>query len=252
MTNELDQLKTDVFEYARLTLGDQIVDVELDPAHYEIAYKKAIGVYRQRAQNAYEESYLFLELQENQNLYTLPKEVQTVRQVFRRQFGNSQGPYSSSFDPFSSATLNTYLLNASPAGGLATYEFYSQYVELAAKMFGGFMNYTFNPTTKRLQLMRDPKGTGEVVLIWAYNLKPELALLSDYQTSQWIKDYTSAAAKHILGEAREKFGNLAGPQGGSQLNGAALKSESSAMLEKLETDLKLYMDGSTPYSFIFG
>ena len=250
--SDLDQLKTDVFDYARLRLGDQIVDVELDAAHYEVAFKRAVGVYRQRAQNAYEESYLFLELQENQNLYTLPNEVQTVRQVFRRQFGNSQGPYSSSFDPFSSATLNTYLLNASPIGGLATYEFYTQYVELAAKMFGGFMNYTFNPSTKQLQLIRDPKGTGEVVLIWAYNLKPEISLLSNYQTAQWIKDYTTAAAKQILGEAREKFASIAGPQGGSQLNGAALKLEAAAELEKLDNDLKLYMDGSTPYSFIIG
>jgi hypothetical protein len=125
-------------EYVRMTLGDQIVDLELDPAHYEAAYRRTMGTYRQRANNAYEECYIFLELQDDRNVYTLPQEVQSVREVFRRTIGNSQGPYSTSFDPFSSATINTYLMNYSSAGGLATYDFYTQYVELAARMFGGY------------------------------------------------------------------------------------------------------------------
>ena len=51
-------------------------------------------------------------------------------------------------------------------GGLATYDFYSQYVELTAKMFGGFLNYTYNSASKEITLMRDIKGSGEVVLLW--------------------------------------------------------------------------------------
>jgi hypothetical protein len=249
----LVELKKVVFDYTRLRLGDQIVDIELDPAHYEVAYSRAIGVYRQRAQNAYEESYNFLELQEDVNVYTMPAEVMSVRQVIRRQFGNTQGPSASNFDSFASASLNSYLLNAgSPMGGLATYEFYAQYVDLSAKMLGGFMNYTYNQATKKLQLIRDPKGTGEVVMIWAYNLKPEITLLTDLQISQWIKDFTTASAKQIMGEAREKFASIAGPQGGSQLNGAALKTEAQAEIDKLIEELKLYVDGSSPYSFIIG
>jgi hypothetical protein len=116
-------------------------------------------------------------------------------------------------------------MNFNVAGGLATYDFYSQYVELAARMFGGYMNYTYNSVTKKIQLIRDPKGTGENVLLWTYNLKPEINLLSDFQISQWIKDYMVANSKMIIGEAREKFGSIAGPQGGGTLNGAAMKAE---------------------------
>ena len=248
----IDIVKQNLIEYARLTLGDQIVDLELDPAHYEAAYQRTIGVYRQRAENAYEECYIFLELQEDLNIYTLPQEVQSVRQVFRRTIGNSQGPYSSSFDPFSSATLNTYLLNYSSAGGLATYDFYTQYVELAARMFGGFMNYTWNPVTKQIQLIRDPKGSGETVLLWVYQLKPEIALLSNYQIQQWIRDYMVAACKMIIGEAREKFAQIAGPQGGTSLNGAALKAEAQAQMDLKVEELKLYVDGSQPLTFVIG
>jgi hypothetical protein len=247
-----DGLKQQLFDYVRLTLGDQIVDLELDAEHYEAAYQRTIGTYRQRAQNAYEESYIFMELVANVNIYTLAQEIVTVRQIFRRTFGDSTGPFASNFDPFSQASLNVYLMNFNVAGGLATYDFYSQYVELAARMFGGYMNYTWNPVTKKLQLIRDPKGTGENILLWTYNLKPEVNLLSDFQISQWIRDYMVAACKMIIGEAREKFGTIAGPQGGGTLNGAAMKAEAQTVMDSKIEELKNYVDGSQPITWVIG
>jgi hypothetical protein len=248
----LAQLKQNLIDYVKLQLGDQIIDLELDPAHYESAYQKTIGTYRQRAQNAYEESYSFFDLIKDQNIYTLPQEIISVRQCFRRTFGDATGPFASNFDPFSQASLNVYLMNFNVAGGLATYDFYSQYVELAGRMFGAYFNYTYNPVTKKLQLMRDPKNTGEAVLIWTYNLKPEINLLSDYQISQWIRDYMVANAKMIIGEAREKFSGIAGPQGGTSLNGAAMKSEAKEAMLALEDQLVRYVDGSQPITWVIG
>ena len=74
--NTLPQLKQDLIEYVKLQLGDQIVDLELDPAHYEAAYQKTIGTYRQRAENAYEEAYIFMELIRDVNIYTRPRKLQ--------------------------------------------------------------------------------------------------------------------------------------------------------------------------------
>ena len=248
----LDTLKQNLFDYVRLQLGSQIVDLELDAEHFEAAYQRTIGVYRQRAQNAYEESYTFLELVTNVNIYDLPQEVITVRQIYRRTFGDSTGPFASNFDPFSQASMNVYLMNFNVAGGLATYEFYSDYVKMAGRMFGAYMNYTYNPVTKKLQLIRDPKGTGESVLMWTYNLKPEFNLLSDFQIVQWLRDYMVANCKMIIGEAREKFAQIAGPQGGSTLNGTAMKSEAQVQMDGLIEDLRRYVDGSQPLSFIIG
>jgi hypothetical protein len=247
-----ETLKQELIDYVRLQLGAQIIDLELDAEHYEAAYQRTLGVYRQRAQNAYEESYSFLELVTNVNIYDLPQEVITVRQIFRRTFGDSTGPFASNFDPFSQASMNVYLMNFNVAGGLATYDFYSQYVELAGRMFGAYMNYTWNPVTKKLQLIRDPKGTGESVLLWTYNLKPEFNLLSDYQIRQWFRDYMVANCKMIIGEAREKFSTIAGPQGGGTLNGTAMKGEAQAAMDKCIEDLKNYVDGSQPMSFVIG
>jgi len=250
--NSLDTLKQNLFQYVRAQLGDGIIDIELDPVHFEAAYTNTIGTYRQRAENAYEESYSFMELVTNVNIYTLPQEVQSVRQIFRRTFGDSTGPFASNFDPFSQASLNVYLMNFNVAGGLATYDFYSQYVELAGRMFGAYMNYTFNPVTKKLQLIRDPKGTGESVLLWTYNYKPEFNMLSDPQISQWIRNYMTGNAKLIIGEAREKFATIAGPQSGSSLNGAAMKSEGQAMMDQGLKDLTNFIDGSQPLSWVIG
>jgi hypothetical protein len=250
--SSLDTLKQNLIDYVRLQLGDQIVDLELDAEHYEAAYQRTIGVYRQRAQNAYEESYIFMELVRDVNIYDLPQEVQTVRQIFRRTFGDSTGPFASNFDPFSQASMNVYLMNFNVAGGLATYDFYSQYVELAGRMFGAYMNYTWNPVTKKLQLIRDPKGTGESVLLWCYNLKPEFNLLSDFQIVQWIRDYMVANCKLIIGEAREKFSTIAGPGGGGSLNGTAMKAEAQVAMDKLVEELKNYVDGSQPLSWVIG
>jgi hypothetical protein len=248
----LQTFKQDLIAYVQLQLASQIVDIELDDEHYEAAYQKTIGTYRQRAQNAYEESYIFMELVKDVNIYTLPQEIVTVRQIFRRTFGDSTGPFASNFDPFSQASMNVYLMNFNVAGGLATYDFYSQYVELAGRMFGAYMNYTWNPVTKKLQLIRDPKGTGENVLLWCYNLKPEVNLLQDFQISQWIRDYMVANCKYIIGEAREKFGSIAGPQGGATLNGTAMKGEAQTQMDAQIEQLKNYVDGSQPITFVIG
>jgi hypothetical protein len=248
----LSELKQNLIDYVRLQLGDEIIDIELDPAHYEAAYQRTIGTYRQRANNAYEEAYIFMYLVKDENIYTLPQEVMSVRQIFRRTFGDATGPFASNFDPFAQASLNVYLMNFNVAGGLATYDFYSQYVELAARMFGGYVNYTYNPVTKKLQIVRDPRGTGEAVLLWTYQLKPEIQLLSDMQISQWIRDFMVGASKMIIGEAREKFAAIAGPQGGTALNGAAMKAEAQTIMDTKLEELKLYVDASQPLTWVIG
>jgi hypothetical protein len=249
---DLIEYKQGLFENLRLRMGGDIVDLELDPQHYEAAYNYAIKLYRQRAQNANIESYTLFTVQKNVYEYTLPSEFINVRCLYRRTVGLETGPSSTSFDPFSSAILNTYLLNYNYTGGLATYDFYAGYVELTALMFGGYLNYTFNPVTKILKVVRDFKGTGERILIWADVQRPELELLQDPGAGVWIGDYILAVLKGIIGEAREKFQSIAGPGGGTSLNGAAMKAESKADQERLIMELKAYVDYSQPLTWIQG
>lgn len=339
--------RKEIEDYIRFRLGDGMVDVELDPAHYKIAIDKALSRYRQRAQNAEEESYCFLELLPETQEYILPAEVTTIRQVHRRGIGSVTGTTASQFEPFASGYLNTYMLVAGRVGGLANYEMFASYQKLAMTMFGGYINFTFNPVSKKLTIMRKIPNTGhaykriqalsasgttagstitfqmsdawdsvavgstvaiincttvgydgtytvltkdadgrvftveangnlgatsvtgfelarcniyspgnddpaETVLLWMYNKKPDSMIFNDERIYPWIQDYALALSKHMLGEAREKFAQIAGPQGGTQLNGAALKTEAKAEMEMLEDELKRFIDGSQPYTWITG
>lgn len=248
----LDELKEALFNNLRLRLGGDIIDLELDPQHYEAAFNYTIKLYRQRAQNATAESYTLMTVIQNIDTYTLPQEFINVRSLFRRTVGLETGPSSTSFDPFSSAILNTYLLNYNYTGGMATYDFYAGYVELAARMFGGYVTYTFDPVTKVLRVVRDFKGTGERILIWADVQRPVEVLLQDPGAGVWIGDFVLAVLKGIIGEAREKFGSIAGPGGGSTLNGTAMKAESKALQEALLNDLRQYQDYSQPLTWVQG
>ena len=58
-----------VFEYVRTLLGEGMIDIDLDPIHYETALDRALTRFRQRSPNAVEESYSFLELVQDQNDY---------------------------------------------------------------------------------------------------------------------------------------------------------------------------------------
>ena len=245
--------KQEVFDYVNAFLGGGMVDVELDPIHYESALTKALSKYRQRTEHSVEESYITLKLQEDTNGYTLPNEIEEVRQIYRRSVGSRTGGGDGGtlFEPFNLAYTNTYLLAASGVGGLASYELFAQRQELVGRMFGSYIEFTWNSTTKLLTILQRPRANEEV-LLWCYNYRPDSQLLDDYRAKQWIKDYTLAGCKYMLGEAREKFATIAGPQGGTSLNGASLKAEAQAEMEKLDAEVALALAGGTGYGFLIG
>jgi hypothetical protein len=347
LENTLDQKRKEIKDYIRLRLADGIVDVELDSEHYDLAIRQALVKYRQKATNSTEESYAFLELLPETQEYILPQEIVHVRQIFRRGIGSVTGTTASQFEPFASGYLNTYMLVAGRVGGLANYELFTHYQEQAMKMFGGHINFTWNPATRKLTLVRKIPDTGrnliransitadgtevgstitiitsqpqtaieaggslriqncpiagyngnyqidsvdvttntivitaantlgaasvetinisktqitssftdtpaESVLLHIYNKKPDVMILNDPYIFPWIQDFAYSFAKGILGEARSKFASLAGPQGGTTLNGTALIAESREEMTKLEEDLKNMVDGSMPLTWVIG
>ena len=151
------------------------------------------------------------------------------------------------------------MLVAGRVGGLTNYELFVDYQKLAMKMFGGFMNFYWNKVTKKLTLVRKQPFQGanntaqsETVMLHVFNIKPDIMLLNDPQVFPWIQDYAYALTLISIGNAREKFQSIAGPQGGTSLNGDALKTEGAAAMEKLEQDLANYGTGEKPMWFVIG
>jgi hypothetical protein len=252
--------KNTIKDYIRLRLGDGMIDVEADSEHYDMSIKQALIRYRQRSSNSVEESYGFLDLQPETQEYILPNDIMNVRAIYRRGIGSVTGTTASQFEPFASGYLNTYMLVAGRVGGLASYELFVDYQKLAMKMFGGFMNFTWNKVTKKLTVVRkmpfqgkSPNPTyNESVLLHLDNYKPDIMLLNDPGTFPWIQDYAYALVMMSIGQAREKFATIAGPQGGTTLNGTALKSEGQALLDRLDEDIRNYVDGSMPLTWVTG
>jgi len=60
------------------------------------------------------------------------------------------------------------------------------------------------------------------------------------------------ACKMIIGEAREKFASIAGPQGGGQLNGTQMKTEGKEIMEAKLQELVMYVDASQPLTWVIG
>ena len=252
--SELETEKQKVVEYIRNLLGEGMVDVELDPKHYNTAIERALLKYRQRSANSVEESFGFLTLQTDVNEYTLAQEVMQVRQVFRRSIGSRTGGGDGGtlFEPFNLAYTNTYLLSGSMMGGLATYEMFAGYQKLVGKMFGSYIEFKFNPTNHIMTILQRPFAQGEQVLMRTHNYRPDFVLLQDIYAKQWLYDYTLAVCKLQLGEARSKFGSIAGPGSAITLNGTALLAAGKEEITALEKEINDMVPGGTPLTFVIG
>lgn len=247
------QAKHQVYDYCKTMLGDGMIDVELDPKHCETALSRALNKFRQRSPNAVEESYMFLDLKADTNDYVLPEEVINVQSVFRRTLGSrTGGGTGANFEPFNLAYTNTYLLNATMLGGISTYFLFAGYQEMVGKMFGAYIEFQYIPSSRTLRILQRPFFDGETLMLRTQNFRPDFVLLNDIYAKQWLLDYSLANCKLILGEARSKFGSIAGPQGGTQLNGSALIQSGQMEIEKLDKELELLIPGGTGYTFIIG
>lgn len=245
-------VKDELVKEIELRLGGGMVDVELDAAHYDLAITKSLRRFRQRSSRAVAEKFLKLTIRAEQQEYQLPLQVVNVRDVMLRSTGTLSSGAGVDFDPFNTMYLSNMLLQSNTNfSGLLNYELYADRRELITRMFGGYCTFSWDPTDHKLFIHRKFRADDEVYL-WCFVERDDEDLLNDVYGSPWIKDYALAQAKLMLGEARSKFSTIAGPQGGTSLNGDALKQDATAEIEKLENDLNLYIDGSNPMGFIIG
>lgn len=250
MPQNRNKVKNDIIKQVRLLLGEGMIDIELDPEHFDLALDIALSRIRQRSENAVEEDFYALELKEDVDEYTLPAEVTEVTKLWNRSFGHGMSG-GVDMDPFEFAYANSYFFLNNHIGGIATYEMFSGYRETLNRIAATDIGYIWNPSTKKLKLMRKMKAD-VLVLLHVYIERPDDILLQDVYLKSWARDYTLAHCKKMIGEARSKFSTLPGAQGGVTLNGAEMKSEADLMIEKLESDLDNYIDGSAPLGFIIG
>ena len=250
MAKQRNKIKNDVIKQIRLLLGDGMIDIELDPEHYDLAIDIALDKIRQRSENAVEEDFYTIILKKDVDQYTLPAEITEVKKIHHRSFGHGMSA-GVDMDPFELAYANSYFFMNNHVGGISTYELFSQYRETLNKVAATDIQFIWNPSTKKIKLLRKMRAD-ETVLLHVYLERPDEQLLVDPYLKSWMRDYALAYCKKMIGEARSKFSTLPGAQGGVSLNGDALKADAAVDIEKLETELKVYIDGSAPLGVMIG
>jgi hypothetical protein len=168
------------------------------------------------------------------------------------------------FDPYSVGAQGTLNLiselgfgNYSPSAQFLMMPLYEDVLRMQQIEFNDHIrksHHTFNIVNNKLEIFPVPTGTGKTKVYFEYMSRDEFEhdsqtiqadSLSDYSDlpydfiqygnindvgKQWIRKYTLALAKELLGAIREKYSSVPIPDGEIQLDGAALRAE--AQIEK--------------------
>lgn len=174
------------------------------------------------------------------------------------------------FDPYSVSGQGTLNLidefgfgSFSPAAQFVLMPMYEDLLRIQAIEFNDQIRksaHTFNITNNKLQIFPIPVADGK--LWFEYMVKKEFRegatiirpnVVSDYSNvgydfksytlindvgRQWIRKYTLALAKELLGAIREKYSTIPIPGSDVSLDGAALRAEAQTEKENLITQIR--------------
>ena len=176
------------------------------------------------------------------------------------------------FDPYSVGAQGTLNLmselgfgNFSPAAQFLMMPIYEDVLRMQQIEFNDHIRkstFSFNIEDNKLEIFPVPTGMGKTRVYFEYMSRDEFEhdsqtiqsdSLSDYSDipydfiqytnindvgKQWIRKYTLALAKELLGAIREKYSSVPIPDGDIQLDGAALRAEAQVEKDMLVEQLR--------------
>jgi hypothetical protein len=116
-----------------------------------------------------------------------------------------------------------------------TFELAKNYMDMVNMYTGKGFDFNYNPRTKTLVLIPDPKISGYVglvVCLGCHVIRPDEQLYGE----EWVKRYALAQAKVLLGTIRKKFSSVQLLGGGTV--DASIGDEGKAEGEKLVEELQ--------------
>jgi hypothetical protein len=238
-----------MFYQINTNLGGTSIEVHLNDEDYRVAFKNAVDEYRYSSGRSFHYTYGNLILEPGKQHYVLHRRVDTVQRIYRGR-GLMLGAANGVFDSFGQAMLNSILSGNANLGGtggsgtfdLVSYETFVQYTTLMNKMFARDLAFRFNKTTSTLTIYQWPR-TQEMVAIQVSVSKTIPELVDDQFSWNWLRKYTEAQARLILGEKYTLYATLPSAQGGATLKGERLIQQGTTMVEQLQKDIQEYADG---------
>lgn len=231
-----------MFEQINVLLGGSSIEVHLEDDDYDVALDEALHVYRAHSTVSVKFGWIFLQFEPLKQKYQMPVWVDEIRELRRARSGIG----TNLMEPFSYAFIQNMMgQSASSSGDLVMYETVAQYQELVGRMFGEFIPYTYDRHRKTLFVHTLPRSA-ETIGIEVSATRSLEDLLNHPTSYRWIRSYTEAVLRQILGEKYSRFGSLPGAAGATTLNGPDLIARAADMKEKLMEQIFENEDGNEP------
>lgn len=228
---------TDLFKAdIETALGGNLIDVELTQADYDFSFDKAKRIFVQRGNNNFDRKFLSVAVVPDTYIYVLPavENIDTIVKIIKPRSSLSPA------DPFSVAAINQIFGGVTSGGSssMLTYELGMQMLDNINIYILNDTQFTWKKRTNTLTLLDNPK-IDESWFIEVYaDLNDE-----EYEDVIWIRNYTIAEAKILLGSAYRKFQSLTAPSGETSLAGDAMIAEGKEEQLLLLETIGDYVDG---------
>lgn len=230
-------------DYLEALLGGNLVDVELQPEDFMVAFKRAKDTFIQKGNNNLDKRFVPLNVSREETEYDIDPNVDTIVRIIK-----PAGAFHTQ-DPLSIAVFNDIFHQFSmDSGSLLNYELSRQLIERIQKYTSYYNDFIWNRRTHKLTLLKKPEASNQVWFLESYaNLSDE-----EYRDMLWIQSWALAELKIILGRAYSKFsGGMPSPVGGTvSLPGQDLVQEGNQDKERLLEEIKNFVDGDETGLFI--
>jgi len=230
-------------------LSANLVDVELTQTDFEFAFDKAKRIFIQRGNNNYDRRFYSIAAITNQTTYSIPSEenIDTIVKIVkpRSSFGYAANPHHAyGIQTFFSGYYGGMGSGFDAMSFILGRQLMDDYDILLAYE----TQFIWKKRTNELTLLDAPKADET----WMLEVYADLAD-EEYEDLIWIRNYTVAELKIILGRAYRKFSALSTPTGETSLDGEQLVAEGKEEQLILLENIGDYVDGDPTGSvFIIG
>lgn len=238
-----------------LSLSAGLVDVEFDLIDQDgddlldFAFRRARDTYIQKGADDWKKQDLALSIVAGQKTYDLPADpkVSTVVKIIKPTAGFNIS------DPHGLAAFNNIFgdnFNGGTSSGyvdLAMYQISMMRLEEINKYTAYMEDFHHDSRANKLHLTRAP----QVNETWFAEVYTQMTD-DEYRDVLWVKEYTEAMTKILLGQAYRKLdGAVAGPNGPLNLSGGDYIREGNEKIALLIEDIANYTDGDIQFSGVW-
>jgi hypothetical protein len=221
--------------------GSVAVQVELTKEQLDICIDNALSTLRKHSSYSVYRGFFFVDFLPNQQTYILSNrcvgfnKITSINSLHRMRgsilkanaFGNDVFAFSAMQQLYSG--IGTF--------DILSFHLIAGYMKELETLFAEQIMFTWRERSRELSIQQT-MGAKERVLVDAFIERTEQELMTDRQTTNFIRGWAVAEAKKILAQIRGKYTQLPGPNGSTTLNATDLSSQAETEMTDLMEQLR--------------